>query len=763
MPEHQNAPNIPDVDLEQAPLIDLADQIADNAAKTLVTRVFYQYENFRAQNHDKRWLTSDELYTGWLPLKVWEGSTTPRSSLGWKLVFNQIEAALPSIISAVFNNGDPDWFTVEPDGDTSPEEAEAMQSAMQYVMDHNKGKVFSTVRREIELAVKNVLHYGNGGVLVSWDDSEQRPFIEWVDIRDIYVDPGCPTASIDECRSVIHRKLMTVTELKQFAEDSRYKIPNDAILYTLSSSTPNVFSDQMKRTQEAYRNVSWQPGVSDWSPNPADRSIEVLIYYSKDRVIWLLNRTWVMFNEVNEFGFIPFCFAPCYIVPNRFYAMSMGDVNEQLQRYIEALLNARLDLLSLELNPPRAAKRSTYLTPNQMRWRPGAIYMAEDPKDWALLANNNSSIPNVFQEIQFFEIGAEKATGINSASQGSIRPGNANRTATGIRAQTSGASGRLMYLVSNIEQYLIVPMLSKLALIMKQRIRPDVAYPVVKRGEKQYVQGDVFQRDFIFRMEAASQMLSRERLLSALPFLAQYFLAAPFIQSLNQLGKTVDFEVFAKLVQEAVGTGKKYPLIREMSQQEQQALQQPPAQAMMEMQQAQQELQTRLQMGQMKAQSEIQKTLIMKQPDPSQNQADMLKARMDMAKAQQEMEMSRSESENKLRVEQILAQIKLQTEREKMAMDREKQQHDLSLKHAEGQINLQGLLQKAQLEYQKAIQQQQNDQVSSELEQEKTRSQHELNMQQMFEMAAAKRSEARKAKKASKTEKAKPPSAGKLG
>src|SRR6185369_15461087 len=156
----------------------------------------------------------------------------------------------------------------------------------------------------------------------------QRPVVQWVDIRDFYIDPGCPVPNVDESRSVIRRKMMTIDELVLRRQDPRMKIPEDDVLYHMSKNQQFATGDQTKRNQAAIRGENYTPGVTDYAANPADRKIEVLLYYTASRIIWVLNREAVIYNEENPYGFIPFCFAPCYIFPGRFYAMSLADVQE---------------------------------------------------------------------------------------------------------------------------------------------------------------------------------------------------------------------------------------------------------------------------------------------------------------------------------------------------------------------------------------------------------------------------------------------------
>lgn len=677
MPEEKVTPQTQHVDLETEPLKTSTQTIGDWYALEMVRRNFWHYEQYRAQNHDRRWNNQDSLYTGWLPQKFWEGSNVPRSSLSMQLVFDQIEASLPEISNALFM--EPEWFDVEPEPGARLEEAQAIKDNLLYNLEHNKETGSTSARVEIELAVKDVLMHGNGGVVVEWNGALNRPTIRWIDLRNVYIDPGLATPDVDEGRGVIWRRLMTVDELLALKDAPGMKIPEAAILNYMARNLQSAYGDDTKRIQEAMRGVNFNPATMDsWTPVPADRKVEVLIQYTKSRIIWVLNREYVAFNEPNPYGFIPFCFAPCYIFLGRFYAMSMADVNEGNQRTIEGLINARLDELSLSLFPPRVAKAGALMTPSQQRWRPGAVQNVAGPpgsdvnKDVAHIFPQGATA-NIWQEVSYLEGAAEKRTGRTAMSMGVPKPGNVNRTATGVRSQLQGAAGRLVYIVSNIENYLIVPMLYKMYRMTQVHTQPDQMLPARSNKYDVYypINAQAFRRPVQFRMQAASRMISTGQLQQIMPFLLQYFMNGQFVANLNRTGQTVDFNVVAKAIQDASGAAKKYVFIRPLNQQEQQALNQPPPEAQAEQQ--------RMQMEQQSKQQELQ-----------------LKAQLDAQKAQMDMQIKAQEAQVKLQTEQALAEVeaqlgkmKLEMEQMKMTMEMRKAQMQIGADAQRHQLEMQ--------------------------------------------------------------------------
>jgi hypothetical protein len=659
VPIEQQPPQLDYVSLNEEPVKLSTDTLTNEYALEVVNQTYWAYELFRTQNHDRRWSLQDSLYYGYTPPRVWNGTNVARAAFTYPIVFDQIEAALPVIMNALFGVG-PDWFQVESEPGTDPREAQQLHDTLSYALEHPKDELGSTCLTEFKLAIKSLLLYGNGGVSVEWDVVRNRPVVEWVDIRDFYMDPGLSVPSIDESRSVIRRKFMTIDELRQLGKkDSRMSIPNNDILWYMAKNVPQAPAEQTKRIQEALRNIYFSPGFSDYLPMPSDHKVEVLIYYTKDRIIWVLNKQWIAYNGPNPYGFIPFAFAPCYIVPGRFYAQSVGDVQENNQRYIEALMNGHLDEQTLRLHPPRIQKRSSLITPNQQRWGPGQVFTGENKDDVTLLQPNNPTT-DVFSDIQWLSMAAEKRTGINSMGQGGVpTPSNANRTLGGMQMQAGGSSSRLSEIVSNVELYLLVPVLYKLYKLMQFHTRPGQALPATNsQGQYYFVDAGLSQKKIRFRMLAASKMVTRDKLMQIVPMWMQILSQGTLVESLMKTGQTIDFDELFRMLQDATGVAHLYQLVRAMRPDEKQQMQQ-------EQQQAQQaqlagkqlDGQTRMNLMQTKVQGDLQKTLLEKQPSYWEQQMQQIAQIMLAAKKQEaQMNLQKKQADVQVDVQKSVSQ-----------------------------------------------------------------------------------------------------------
>ena len=713
MPYEIQPPVIFEKNMQEEPYKAPEDVIEEAYALALVRETYWQYETYRTLNHDRRWNTHDSLYVGYVPPRVWDGSNVARAAFTQPLVFDQVEAALPALSNAIFGIG-AEWFQVQAEPGTDPQEALQIRDVLSYALEHPKDDLGSNAITELKLAFKQILLYGNGGVCIEWDPVTNRPSISWTDIRDLYFDPGACTPSVDEGSAVIRRKFMTIAEILELKKDPRMKIPEANVLYAMAKNVPQAPAEQTKRVQEALRGIYYSPGFSDYNPLPSDQKVEVLIYTSNKRIIWTLNQQWIAYNGPNPYGFINYAFAPCYIYPGRFYAQSIGDVQEQNQRYIEALLNAHYDELTLLLHPPRVQKRSTLITPAQQKWRPGLVINAENKDDVSLLQVGNNTV-NVFDDIQYLTLTSEKRTGINAMGQGSVpQPSNANRTLGGLQMQSAGSSMRLNEIVENIENYLIVPLLYKLQKIIQFHTRPGQVLPAsASSGQYYRVDATVIQKPLRFRMLASTRMITKDKLMQIFPFWMQAISTGNLLEQLQKTGKTVDFDELFRMLQDATGVGRLYNLVRPLSQQEQQAMQQPPPQVTADMQKAQLEAQTRSQIMDKKIQGDLQKEQIKKQPDYWSQQIEQQKAQQEMAQKQQEMQMDMQQKQQELQFQRLIKAMELQAKQQQHKMDLQKKVADVQI----GQHKAQQDLQTSQLD-------------------------HTLKMQQMMQMLGAERQQA---------------------
>jgi hypothetical protein len=709
-------PQEPDkINLEEEPFAFSQKDISDIYALSEVTRTFEMFESYR-RTHDARWNLNDKLYYAFVESKNWPGSSVPRASIGSHLIFEQIMAIYPSIAQGLF--ADPDFYSLEAGFGGDPKAIRAQKAHLDYALEFSAAAKGTTVQEQFMQAALCMLLYGNGAVIVEYNTDLKAPEINWVDTRDLYVDPFTPSPSLQQSRAVIVRRMMSIKDIVDLRGDKRMNVPSDEVLYGLASQFRFRNADSTKQQQEALRGNNYSASVATQIPLPDHKQLEVLAYYTKSRIVWVLNGKHVLFNEPNPYGEIPIYAAGAYPVPGRFYWMSVADVQESNQRYLEGLFNNRLDYMSLMLFPPRFVTRLGY-QPSQQTWGPGSVFAYDNP-DKQYIHTTTDITQNIYQELAYIRQDADRATGISGLVSGIPSPSNANRTLGGMQQQQQGSSLRIYPLLSNLETYMVAP---AIRMALKQ-VRIHRSYSELLPGRVKdpknpsetqfvYVSPDAFEHPSNVVVRGALKMLNRERKYQNFQILSQTLFTPQFAQVLDAQGKTFDFDEIMDCVYDITGLAKQYRFVREKTQEEiqreqQLQQQQQQTQADPKLQQAQIEAQTRKEIMQMKSQTELQKAQMSQKNPEIENQKSIQELQIKQQEAEIDRQMKVFEFQMKERLAQMEMQFKEMEMRLKNAEMQQKLQHERLKSAAEVETNQRkaaiderSMMQKSQFEGQK--------------------------------------------------------------
>lgn len=695
MPESTAPANPPYVNLNDGPFLYDSKPLPVDPALQAVVQTFQDYETQRNTNYDGRWMECDALYNGTVQQRYWEGSKIPKASVPNNIAFDHVEAALGFIESALFDI--PEWFGCEALQETNPQEARDVQALYEQALSEPYDDLSSAIS-EMRIAIKSGLQYGTGMMMMEWDG--RRPVFSALDLRDVYVDYGLKSSFIDRARSVIIRQRVTVDDLKRMAEDPRVNLPPPAVLWFMAKNPTPAMADTYQQQRELLRGAL-ATSVDDSLPIPAQNTIEVLRYHDRGRIVWVLNRVHVMLSIPNPYApYIPIVSFPCRPQIGRFYGMSFPEAIRFQQRVTEGLGNAHLNEVHLAIDPPINAPVSGKSEP----WftYPGATRFVSSPKD-VIAQQTPNATKDVINEITYYEQMAERRNGVSSLAQGAARAGNINRTRAGVQAQSEGTNIRLKHVIENIRDYMIIPMLHKMRKFYQVHTTPDqVLMTADDNGQQRLITAAVFHKPVKMIMDAASRMITRDRLGQNLPTVMQYLINGSVMQGLSGIGLTIDFEQVAQTVQDAAGLPRRYQWIRPMTDQEKQQLNQPPPEAIMQQQMKQQDLQMRDKATTLKHQSEmaghqaeIQKAIIAKQTDP-------MEAQMKQAEMQAKLQFQDQSNQQKMAAKQMEIEMKARADQQKLEADRAKLQADVQAKQVEGQAKVQQHVMSLQMQREQA-------------------------------------------------------------
>lgn len=556
---------------------------------------------------------------------------------------------LPKLLGEIFAN-DP-WFEAEALGATTPDQARQWRLLLHDQLDRTR------VREVFRRCIKSALLYGNGIMKISWvlrerehlewlpkmqqnvqngrvtgfrrvldkqtkRKIENRPQLEYVSLTDFYIDPNCFSPQVTDARYVIQRKLVSVDDLIAMRPLKEYKIPaDDARLFEWARNKPAVQGDNTKSSAELYRMGFWQPTI-DQSVDPSAARIEILEYQTDNRFVLVANREHAILNIPNSYGFKTFYDVFYADVLDRFYALGICDVVEGEQRLQVALLCGRLDEVSVSLHRPLVKKMGVKVPQSQNRVKPGQQWEAENPKDDFVFLDIPNITASAYLETQASELRVQKTTGVTDlAVLGTPSSGgnSAARTATGVGVQAQASSSRLKYIVENIEDTFIEPMLNDL--VKLNQMFPPIGSTL----------GDTVALSRVsLSMRASAKMQSRMALLQTFPLIFQTMANPALVAEMAIEGKALDWEELFRVLTDMTGYRSRGSFIRQLSQEEMKARQQPPPEEMLRMQMQRERIegQERIQGQKLESQSQSER-----EKQYSADQTDDNYAMIELAKA----------------------------------------------------------------------------------------------------------------------------------
>jgi hypothetical protein len=612
-------------------------------AKRIVLGDFNRAAADRSTNYETKWQNAASIYSAVRNgEKYWDGSKTPRANMQIWHAFTQVNALRPQLIDAICG-ADLDFDVEAASSGTTITQIQQVRALMQNQLRSLGGLIkFQTFRYCVDRLTEDGTVLGNGIWEWGWDgprteqvvqwqrvvepeiamaehpmlpgvqipmptgrtisyakqffkpEVESRFFLDPVDLMDFYIDPNTRSTNVQNAGFCIRRKMMTIAELASYREQEVFDIPDDVTLYRLSQQKTFTEGDTTRQAIQSYRGVNYQPG-QDQSVDPRLARVEVLRYWQKNHHVWLIGREHVAYNKPNQYQALPFL-NWCYVnALHSFYGYSIPELLDSGQKLIKTLTDGRLDELNLILHPPFITKLGMARTQSKMKLRPGANWEAEDPNKDVVRLEMGNVTQQAFTEVQLVENRDQKVTGITDlAVLGSPSSGgnSANRTATGVQAQTNASNSRVHGLVANIEDQTLNQMLAQMWQLICMFMDPQQILTILgPDGQSFQVDPvDILNADPKFKLKTANNMRMRAAMQGGgLQTLTQYVLNPEIITAMGeQQQKTLDIEQFTEFYLDVYNV-KAFNLFRPMTPQElqqQQQRQQQSGQEKMQLQQA---------------------------------------------------------------------------------------------------------------------------------------------------------------------------------
>jgi hypothetical protein len=492
---------------------------------------------------------ADDLYRSYVPPRPWPNSNVQRSNVPMPVVMEAVETLLPQAHMAFFSEPQP--FLLEPKGITPAVCARSMAKIVSWAMDE------TGFEEEIRKTLKSCLLYPVGVVKYGWkkctvterkyvkgeqdsvateekDHEISVPTFENVDVRKILVDPFTHSHDIRNAAFVIQQSYITANDLVELAEAGYKNVPSKRELAAILAARTEATKDSMlaMRANTWRENKASEP-TEQRSADPLKQPLELLEYWTNDRVITVLQRCIVIRNEANEFGEKPFFSCTFIDFPNCFYGMGVAKLLEGEQRFQTGVLNAWVDSLSLKLAPVFLRKKGIGTTSQNVTVGPGKVINEEEMVPLSMESISQEALTALGAS----ESRASRRVGAN---YGPEMPTQAMRTAEGVQAFTSGVQIRLQYFIEMFANLVFIPAVEAFIQLAKDNLDQKQLSSILTSEEGKAFEGDLME---IYNGKYSVDVLTSTKL-TGRRGMAQ--LVAPIMQLLGQPAMQQSLQVQAK-------------------------------------------------------------------------------------------------------------------------------------------------------------------------------------------------------------------------
>jgi hypothetical protein len=595
----------------------------ETAAVRMVLDDVVLAENFLNINQwASGWTLADVLYQSPTASSAFDGGNVAQANVPKFLVSNHISSIVPKLMGGIFYEDPPFLLRPAPGTDQNviraktalfsfqlwdmkfEEEAERCLDQMALLgtgmmkwgyLEHVK-KQKKYTRKAPQLRVPNPA----GGVdLIDTPDSDEvvvsyidklvsRPWIKYVDIRTVLVDPGCRYGDIQRAKWAIYRDYVTYEDLNQLRGVEGYTIPDEDVLKHIFMTKPTSGVDNISMTlPEGMRGYLQHalPRNIKTSADPMQTPLELLEHWTKDRVVVVLSyngHNILIRNEANPYGKLPFFSANWRNIPDAFYGQGLGILIGSEQLVEQGVTNLALDLLAYGLQPTAVRKKGFNAPTQTTRWKQGGIIDVDEDVDKAFKFLTMPPVPGeAWTFIQQAQSSAASTSGANEqVIQGAGAPGvrtTGMRSGTGAAAVVQANASRLDGPDGRFIRQIFVPWLYQMDELNNDLLPTSVLREIL--GEQL---GEAFKMDHIkfreanveYEVLAGAHLGAKKEMAQALPILLQLMNNPVFVKNVNDGYMTFDGQAIFKAFTDAAGWKFSQDFLRPMTPEEKQAYQQ---------------------------------------------------------------------------------------------------------------------------------------------------------------------------------------------
>lgn len=503
---------------------------------------------------------ADDLVRAYVKPRTWQGTDVPRANLGMPVVMEAIEKIMPALYLALFSNkAQP--FLIEPTGKTTPEAARARGKVLAWAIKQ------ADFKEQMRRTLKTALTYGFTIGMWGWKEQERKikkyrvgadgkvekhveiistciPTYECLDLRQILVDPTCKTHNVrKDAKFVIKQLFITANDLDDLRDNPDYKnVPTRDELRTILAAKQEPTEDSLVASKtNVWRDFQSQPAKETSTADPLKQPLELLEYWSADRVITVLQRKIVIRNVQNEFGEVPTPSCSFIDVLGSFWGFGVAKLLSGEQRFQQGVVNSWIDALALILNPVYQLLKGVGAGTQQISVSPGKV------------VNENGELkplvqPSITTEamaaIENSENRANRRVGANS---GSSVPTQALRTAEGVQSFAGDVTQKLQYFLEIFSELVFVPTLEAFIEMCNDHLTPKQINDILSEVDGKAYQGDVmdvYNATTKIDVLASTKLTARQAAAQLIPLISNLVQNSAVQDSLTAQGRKFNFEEF---------------------------------------------------------------------------------------------------------------------------------------------------------------------------------------------------------------------------
>lgn len=514
--------------------------------------------------------TADDLVRGYVRVRPWPNTDKARSALSMPVVLEAIEKILPKMYLAIWGSGK-DPFLVSKVGKTPVEAAKAQQSLLRWavrVSDFKEGS---------RLTLKSILTYGFGAGFHGWKIEEHKrrkykkdeyggvvrdedagyqviaqPTYDPANLRNTLFDPLCPVQDPRKGRFVIKRYITNAYELDDLRDDDTYKnVPTREELAVILANKQEVTKTTTTALQpNQTREYQKQTDVQTPSKDPLQQPLELLEYWTKDRVVTVLQRQIVIRNEENDECQLPVVGCAFIDVLNSMFGFGVSRLLNGEQRFQQGVLNTWVDSLALILNPTFQQLKGMSQGGQNISIAPGKVITVEGELKPLVTPDVSETAQNAI------EASSMRAARRVGADGGTNMPTQAMRTGSGVQAFQGDVTERIQYFMEQFIDLVFIPVLKAFLVQCAENLTPDQINQILSDEDGKAYAGnilDVYNADTKIEIAAGVKLTTKQAAAQLAPLIINMLANQAVQQSLQIQATKFDYATFAEEWMELMG------------------------------------------------------------------------------------------------------------------------------------------------------------------------------------------------------------------